>query len=227
MVQNILNAMDSDSVVSIDDTVESLQVAELLREAYFHICAQRDWPFLRTLTSLTGLGDTANPTTMRIPDSLNKIIWLKYNKKDVCYLDPLDFKTLIDKREVVASVVNSNGFIINRDPSYWTTYDDRDVVFDSIDLAANSTLVAAKSAAYAVSAPVWTMVDSFIPLMPDKMFPTLLAEAKSASFINLKQQANSKEESKARNGLIRAQNEVWRVKAGETGNFGKHNFGRS
>ena len=35
MTQNILSALDSDPVDSIDETVEAVQVAELIKEAYF------------------------------------------------------------------------------------------------------------------------------------------------------------------------------------------------
>ncbi len=34
MTQNILSALDSDPVDSIDETVEAVQVAELVKEAY-------------------------------------------------------------------------------------------------------------------------------------------------------------------------------------------------
>ena len=77
MTQDILNDMDSDPVNSIDDTDESIQVAQIVKTTYFNITSQRDWPFLRTLSALTGLGDTNNPTKMQIPTTSNKIHSIK------------------------------------------------------------------------------------------------------------------------------------------------------
>ena len=39
MTQNILSAMDSDAVNSIGDTVESLQVADVIVETYYELFA--------------------------------------------------------------------------------------------------------------------------------------------------------------------------------------------
>jgi hypothetical protein len=228
MTQNILNDMESDSVSSIDDTEESIMVAAIIKQAYADLCSIRDWPFLRTLGTLEGLADTDQPTTMRIPEGTNKIFWIKYNKKNVTYLDPKDFKDMIDARNVDADNVDADGYITDKDPTYWTTYDDKYVVFDSLDLddEITDTLHQSKTAVYSVIVPTWTHEDDFTPLLPEKMFPTLLADAKGTAFLNLKQQANAKEETKARKGRIRAQNEAWRADAGETGTYNKTNYGR-
>lgn len=226
MTQDILNDMDSDAVNSIDDNEESLQVANIVRQSYFNITSVRDWPFLRTKTQLEGLVDTTQPTTLVIPESLNKVLWFKYNKKDVTYLDPKDFQDIIDARTVLANVVDSNGYGLNHDPQYWTTYDDKYIVCDSRDSAIDTTLMGSKSIVFGVRVPTWTAEDDFIPLLPEKMFPTLLATAKSTAFLALKQQANPKEESYANRGMTRAQNEAWRVDAGETGSYSRINYGR-
>lgn len=228
MTQNILNAMDGDVINSIDDTEESIQVAEIIKESYFELCSQRDWPFLRTLTTIEGLADTSRPTMMQMPTNMNKVFWIRYNKKPVTYLTPEEFKALIDAREALAGVVDANGYVLNRDPQYWTTYDDNILVFDSLNLTdeITDTLHESKTAVYGVVAPSWTHEDSFVPLLPEKMFPTLLADAKGSCFLALKQQANAKEEVKAKRGRVRAQNEAWRVDKGESGTYHNGNYGR-
>lgn len=226
MVQNILSSMDSDDVNDITDTVESLQVAEVVKESYFSLIAERDWPFLRGLFTLTALADTARPTTMRMPTNVNKVAWIKYNKKDVEYKDPQEFQYLLDTRVETTGVVDSNGFILNADPQYWTTFDDDYVVFDGYDSAVDSTLVSAKSNAYGVTIPTWSATNAFVPTMPDKFFPTLLAEAKATCFLNMKQQANPREEKRAHNGRSRMQNEAWRANAGESKYNDRVNYGR-
>lgn len=226
MTQRIMSAMDSDDVNSIDDTVESLQVADIVKEAYEDLCTQRDWNFLKSKTALTGLGDTATPTKMQIPEGVNKILWLKYNGKDVTYLEPKEFQDILDGRTEEAGVVDANGFVLNRNPLYWTSFDDEYVFFDGYDSDTEATLQTSNCVAYCVTVPSWTHDDDFTPTLPEKMFPTLLADAKSTAFLQIKQQPNQKEETKARRGKARFQNEAKRVKASEhTTNRGV-DFGR-
>jgi len=123
-------------------------------------------------------------------------------------------------------VVDANGYIINADPVYWTTYDDAAIWFDGINLAVDTTLQQSKSSCYGVVIPTWTMADNFVPNLPEKMFPTLLADAKGTAFLQLKQQGNMKEETKARRGRARLRNEAWRVDSAETRSNTDVNYGR-
>ena len=225
MTQDILNDMDSDPVNSIDDTDESIQVAQIVKTTYFNITSQRDWPFLRTLSALTGLGDTNNPTKMQIPTTSNKIHWIKYNKKDVTYLEPKVFLDKIQDRDVDDADVDANGYRTDQDPTYWTTYDDEYVIFDSFDSAVDTTLQSSKSSAYVTLIPSWTVEDAFVPTLPEKMFPTLLAAAKATSFSTLKQVANPSAEAFATRGIVRAQNEAWKTKQAES-KSNRINYGR-
>lgn len=226
MVQNILSALDSDPVDSIDETVEAVQVAELVKEAYFELLSQRDWPFLFSLGQLQGLSDTSNPTKMKIPDTWNKIKWIKYNKKEVQWVDPQTFNDIITNRVTQAGVINSSGYVINHDPVYWTSYDDKYVVFDGYDSSIDSTLHASKSVVYGTEQATWTHIDTFIPNIPEKFFPTLLAEAKSQAFVNLKQQSNAREERKAVRGRMAMRNDAWRNENGEVKYNTKVSYGR-
>jgi hypothetical protein len=226
MTQSILSAMDADEVSAIDETLEAIQVADLVKEAYFDLMGQRDWPHLRTLSALEGLGDVNNPTRMRMPSNMNKVFWIKYNKKDVAYLSPEEFTHVIDKRVAQAGVIDSNGYGLNEDPSYWTTYDDDYVVFDGRNSLVDNTLQQSKCKVYGTVAPSWSHTNTFIPDLPDKFFPTLLAEAKAQAFVNLKQQANVREERKAQRGRVIMRNESWRNENGEAKYNTRVNYGR-
>ncbi len=226
MTQSILSAMDSDPVNSIDETVEAVQVADLVKEAYFELLSQRDWPFLFELGQLIALADTNNPTKMKMEDTWNKIKWIRYNKQETEYLAPDEFTALLDSRTAQAGVVNANGIGLNRDPSYWTSYDDKFIIFDSYNSTVESTLSQSKTNVYAAIEPTWTHVDSFVPDIPEKFFPTLIAEAKAQAFVNLKQQANTREEVKARRGRMAMRNEAWRNEYGEIKYNTKVNYGR-
>lgn len=226
MTQNILSAMDSDDINDLGDTTESLQVAEVIKETYYAMIAGKDYPFLKTYTTLTALGDTSNPTKMRFPTTVDKVYWIKYNKADVTWMDPKDFQDLLDNREEQSGIINSSGYILNRYPSYWTTFDDDYIYFDSIDTDDESTLQASNSAAYMLTIPTWTLSNTFTPTLPDKMFPILLADAKGTCFLNFKQTVNAKEERKAKTLTSRMQNEAHRndkqeAKSNRTINYGR------
>lgn len=226
MVQNILNDMDSDSVNSIDDTEEAIQVALIIKTTYERLITKQDWPFLRTLTALTGLGDTARPTTMLMPENMGKLFWVKYDKQTITYLPPEEFKHLLDSRTEQAGVVDSNGYTLTGNPLFWTTFDDQHIVFDGYDSDVESTLQTSKSVVYATVYPTWTHTDSAIPTLPAKFFPTLLADAKGTAFLALKQQANNKEEAIAKTGRSQMQKEAWRADHGESAYNNKINYGR-
>lgn len=226
MTQNIANAMSSDSVNSISDTEESLMIAEIIKECYYLLMSKRDWPFLQKLTNLEGVSDTSNPTLMKIPDLMNKIFWIRYNKKDVEYLPPKQFKAYIDSRVEQAGVIDSNGYGLNKDPVYWTTYDDKYVVFSDRNQLVDATLQQSKSAVFGVKVASWTHADDFIPDIPEKFFPTLLAEAKSTCFIDLKQQPNQKEEVRAQKGLTQMHKEAWKNDLGESKTNDLVDYGR-
>jgi hypothetical protein len=226
MTQNIMSAMESDNVDSIGDTTESEAVALVIKETYFDLMAQQDWPFLKAKATLTALGDTDNPTKMRFPTTVNTVYWIKYNKKDVSYLSPKDFQDLLDGRTEEADVVNSSGYGLDHDPQYWTSFDDDFVFFDSIDLDEDTTLQASKSVIHALSIPSWTHTDTFVPTLPEKMFPLLLADAKGTCFLNIKQTGNAKEERKAQRLKVKMQPRSIKNKMGTPGSGDSINYGR-
>jgi hypothetical protein len=163
---------------------------------------------------------------MKLPDTWKKVKWIKYNKKTITYMPPETFMDMIDNRSEQTGVINANGYVINADPVYWTSFDDTFIVFDGFNNAEESSLQAVNSKAYAAIEPSWTHTDSFIPALPEKFFPTLLAESKSQAFVNLKQQSNNREERKAQRGRMAMRNEAWRNSEGSIKYNRKVNYGR-
>lgn len=225
IVQSVLNAMESDPVNTISDTEESLEVVMHARECFEELLSQRDWPFLRTKYSLNSMVDVTNPTTMRLPEGAGKIFWLKYNGKDVCYIEPKKFQDMLDQR-IGAVNMDSAGLGTASDPSYYTTFDDDHIVMDSRDSDVDAVLQESKSVVYGTVYPEWIDDNDFVPALPAKMFPMYLAEVKSTCFLNIKQQANAKEERKSTRGRMTMQNEAWRENAAETKNNTGINYGR-
>lgn len=217
MAQSILNDMDSDEVNSVDDTVESAQVASILKDTYFEIINYRLWPETTDIINLSALGDTNRPTHIKMDENVQRVDWIKYDSrddtadalyyKDIKYLEPKDFHDIISGRDSTDSTVDTvNGFsdgvflIYNdRAPVYWTSFDDEYLVFDSYDSGVDATLQESKLQAYGYTEPDFTITDLFVPDLPSKAFPYYLAYAKSKCFLALRGQINEKEELIARN----------------------------
>lgn len=78
MTQSILSSLGSDSVNSIGDTVESNQVAEILRTTYYNLLGRYDLPEHNRILQLTSSGSILQPTLMFRPDQVHRIEWVKY-----------------------------------------------------------------------------------------------------------------------------------------------------
>ncbi len=212
LVQNILSDMDSDEVNSISDTVESLQVAEIVRATYEYIVATLSIPERRALVHLESLADLDRPNYLKVPDTVKDIGWLKYNEKDVTYLSPSDFINYVIKNPGTLTVSDFGGvdftIVTDRDPKYWTSFDDTYLVFDGYSSSEESTLQEHKSLAFAEMDRPFRLEDDFICDLDANLFPLLQSEAKNAAFVSLKQVSNSVEDQRARRSLVRAQNEL-------------------
>lgn len=214
MTQNILNAMDSDEVDSIGDTVESLQVAEVIRETYEYITVGLDIPGRAGIIKLDASGDVDLPNHMTVPADVERIEWIRYNGEPIEYKDPQSFVVYVAGRGTGTEVTTIENLAIynDRDPLFYTSFDDDTIVFDAYDLETESTLQQSKTLCWGQRSLAFLMEDTFVPALPLDMFPRLLAEAKAACFVNYKQVSNSNEERRARNQKVVNMNS--RFKAG-------------
>ena len=81
--QDILNDLDSDEVNSIDDTIKSLQVAQIVKSSYLAMMSKRNWPHLRRAVQLEAPTDTNRPTHMVLADEVKELTFVNYNKQKV------------------------------------------------------------------------------------------------------------------------------------------------
>lgn len=231
LTQSIMNEMDGDEVQSIADTIESQQVAAIIRDAYFEVMANRNWPGMRKAFTLSGSGDSSKPTELTLPEEIKELHWLKYNKRraadtkdkyqEIEYLQPEAFYAHCAGRNSSASnvqivMVGDIRMNIRNDtpPQYWTSYDDNILVLDAYDSDVDSTLQQGKTAAWGTRNPTWTHEDSAIPELPAEAFPMLLEEAKSTAFYVLRQTANEKAEQKSARQQRWLSRKAWRTKGG-------------
>lgn len=238
MVQSILNETDADEVNGLDDTVEAQQVAQIIKDCYYEMLGNRNWPFMRKLTQLDASGSTAKPNYLKLPDNLKELVSFKYDNgtpsepflQDVKFKEPDEFLRYISSRNStlanVSTVTDFGGsklLIVNdKAPQYWTTFDDTYLVTDSYDSAKDVTLMKSKTQCLAYIVPTWVRTNEAIPEFPIDAFPALLAEAKSTAFIALKQVANQKAEQKAGRQQRWLARKAWRAKGGvQYANYGR------
>ena len=240
MVQTILSSMDSDDVNTISDTEESLQVVDIIEDTYFEMMSQRDWAHLKGTCKLESLGDTTQPTTLKIPELVSSINVLKYETTDagatdktyaeIVYCNPVKFLDDLLQRNTsdvtVDEVTNPDGAPLwifnNRSPKIWTSFDDENIVMDAYVKDIENTLQGAKSVVHCVKTPVFDKTDTAIADMPEKAFPTYLAECKRACHLYLKQVDSVLDAKRALRGQNRLKDKDWRAHdRKKTPNFGR------
>ena len=155
MVQNILSAMDSDNVNSIDDVEESCQIEKVLEECYDNLIARRRWAFTQKTRLLQNAIDVTRPNKMIIPENMVRILefrWKSIDKsvepweeswKTLNYLNPIDFIAHVQSRNVAQLTAegrmlvtyNDDGvelpMITDQEPAFWTSFDDVNIYMDN------------------------------------------------------------------------------------------------
>lgn len=232
MVQDILSDMDSDEVNSINDSTESLQVAQIIKSTYYNIVDGKDYPFFKELFQLDTSGTVSRPTHMRLPETIIDLEWIKYDCKKsgetrnrytkIEYKTPEEFLEIVDQRLSTATniqvVTDATGIKLNiykdKAPTYFTSFDDDYLVFDAFNNTVESNLQNSKTQCHGKRSVAFTLSDTFIPDIPVQMFSYLLNDAKSACFVTLKQMANPKVEQQAVSQKRRMSQEAWKIKNG-------------
>ena len=232
IVQDILNDLDGDEVSSINDTVEASQIAQIVKTTYENMSTHRNWPFQKSLIQLEAASDTTRPTHIRIPDACKEIFDISYNTAadgitrvkytEMCYLEPDAFLQTTNGRDTdqsnIDQVVDFGGgiFFIRNDiaPTYWTSFDDEYVVFDSYDSDVDNTIQNSKTQVMAYVEEAMTLTDGSYPPIPNEAFPTLIAEAKSKAAYSLNQVVDSKAEKEARKGRQWLSQKVFKTSGG-------------
>lgn len=222
LVQRIMESLTSDEVNSYDDTEESLAVANIIKECYFDIVGINDLPNKNDVFQLEASGDNTKPTLMYVPDFAITLNRVKYNNDttsnptwyDVQYIDFDEFLSItgsldLDEDTVDSMTVENSQsqtftfkFRNDRLPTYYTSFDDNTLLFDSYDSASSSTLVGSKTTCWGMITPTFTMSNSYTPDLDARQFQLLLQSAKAQAFLEIKQIENPKAERKERKNQI-------------------------
>lgn len=228
MVQDILASMEGDEVSSINDTAESRSVTNIIKQCFLQLSSDYKLPEHYNLFNLVET-DASTPVLMTKPADAVNIEWLYYKTNND---DTADEKyTLLEYMPFpeFLEMVNNFGFAdtgmygsftldtgtgstlikyrVDKTPSFYTTYNDSTILFDSYNVEADAFLKSAKTRVYGLSDVSWLSEDSFVPNLDHRLSNLLFQEAKSQAFLELKQVENIKAEKNARRGKLTLQKE--------------------
>jgi len=223
ITQIILGKLDSDEVNSIGDTTESLQVSQEIETTFYELFANLQWPSRQKLLSFEAVSDPTNrPNYLKVKEAVDNFEFIMYNigtstapeYQKLTYLTPKEFLLYASQNATSSSamqvVEDWEGALYpiktDKHPTYYTMFDDEYIACDSFLSTADDSLQESKAFGLAQVIPVFEQTDDYVPEMPAKYFPLLIAEAASMCFINTKGAPNSKEEQRSHRQLVRQQN---------------------
>lgn len=243
IVQKILSDSDSEDVNSINDSEEAMQVASIVEDTFYNIISSRSIPEHEELFTLVSASDLEKPTHFSYPRNMKHLSTLWYDVsvdgsfeyREIDWCDPLAFVIKSDK--VSGNFVDvkdregGTNIRIRNDvaPSYYTSFNDEDLIFNSYDNNVNDTLLSSKTRAFGSVYPEFVISDDYIPDIDNTLFPYLIAESKSVALSVLKGEVNPKIEQAAKRQKSWIQNDMFKTERtntrndyGRRGNYGRH-----
>ena len=232
IVQDILNDMSSDFVNSIDDTEESMQVAQIVKATYVAMMSNRNWPHLKGTVAITSYADSDLPTHMKVVEDIKELVFINYNRalsgetrkryEEVRWEESDAFLYRLNSEnndaDEVDVITDPSGIELlirtDRGPQYFTSFDDETLVFNSYDSEVEATLQSSKVQAQAYVMPSWTHTDAAVPDLPAEAFTALLEEAKSRASLKLNQEADQKAEQESTRQQRWLSRKAWQTKGG-------------
>lgn len=223
-VQTILTEIGGDQVNSISDTIEAADVASILRQVYYELVDEMSFPYTEKLLALTGLGNVNKPTHMGIPQEVAAVNWIKYDRRteiagnnaytDMIELPTREFVSFVNSRPKsdadTYQVVYENAnipLVIDKTspPQFWTSFDDKYIVFDAYDQDVDATLQSSKSICSVEARPVLILEDTQVPFLPDNLQNLLYTQTLSRCMLALKESVNPKIERQESRLRVRSQ----------------------
>ena len=192
VVQEYSDATSGFYVDSIFDTDESQQVAKIAERVYYQMVqAYPNLLFTMRETVLESVSDTERPNYMLIPNDVQKIqesrLWYNcakeegdINYKELQYLPPLDF-VAATTNAAGSDVIVVEGYDENKMeiktkqfPSYYTSFDNKYVVFDSYHSDYDDTLQSSKTRVVVSQEETFLQADDFVIPVPAHLSETYL-----------------------------------------------------
>lgn len=143
---------------------------------------------------LLGLGDTNRPNYMQVPDGYKSVSRVHYRRgidsrmQEAYWVEPqqfyhhhiMQYPVAASNTTTVTDTANNLVYQVfnNREPSQYTSFDDKTIVFDSYDVTYDATLQQSKSSAYGIYVPPFSAVKTFVLPFDGVQLQYYLAEAR-------------------------------------------------
>lgn len=241
LIQRILSSIKGEEVNSYDDTAESLVVRDIIKECFYNIISNQDFPEMKSLFELNASGISNKPTFMTMPAPVVGIEWVKYNKATledptaryeyVTYLPFEEFAERMHQLDPSADNVGSYSldslaggtfdvyYQNDKAPDYYTSYDDNTILFDSYDSDVDTTLQTSKSLAYGLLTHTWVDDNNATLPLDAQQYNILIKEAKVMSWMELRQTENQAAAMQARKAKIAAEKKKDKVNYNHKGYY--------
>lgn len=219
-VQLIGEAIESDEIDELDETIEATTIMNILQQTYNEVLDRRDWEFLRDRVvqlDPRNAADAAQINQLRIPESVTAIQCLRYlstqgKYTDLTYLQPCDFLAQLHGRNAadanIATVPNPDGvpmyILTDKAPTYYTSFDEESIAFDAYETVRGigNQLADTVIVGNIKPVPVWANPLAVLPI-PERMNSLVLNEAIATANYRLRQTADPRAERLARRQNIK------------------------
>lgn len=240
VVQTYLDATSGFYVDSIFDTDESQQVANVAERIYYKMV--QEYPnllFTMKERTLDALSDLSRPNYMLLPTNIQKVheskVWYDVSKdedkiqyQEVKYVPPLKFVEMTsrsggDETRIVKGFDESEMVVVtNRFPTYFTSFDNKHVVFDAYNKEFDDTLQASKTKVVAAGEEDFLISDDFVIPIPDHLSETYMDMVLNECLTLIYQQPNGMIAQRSRVAKIKLQQDNRTVGQSR----GKRSYGR-
>lgn len=232
ITQEILTVMTSDEVNSITDTAEAEAVARIVVSTFESMVSNRNWPSHKRPITLESPSSTLQPTHISLPSNVKELVSISYNKAKlgddklrydtVKWKEPDEFLMYTNSRNStktnVQTVEDDTGikFLILNDchPTYYTTFNDKTMVFDSFESDVDDTLHPDNFQTIGYIMPKAQLKDGWVPDLPKEAIATLVEEAKSTARFQIDSVQDIKAERLARKNDRWLARKSWSVNGG-------------
>lgn len=245
LVQRVLEKLDLDVVNSINDSPDAILIAREAEDTYYDLVNRNEWPERYDLINVESVGDTNNPTALRLSTDTLNILSLRYDVttaddtdtiyRELIQLDPEDFLDKVYSRndsETTTTTASYKGLDIyvynDQMPTYFTVFDNEFLVLDSWDSAVETTVQGTKSVVRGSTIPTFETTDAYVLPVDITTFPLYLAEVTAAASLALNGTNDAESERRRNRGISRLRRSANRTGTQSTrNNFGRVGNGRS
>lgn len=210
IVQLIGQAISSDEIDTLGETIEADEILDILEMTYDEILDRREWEFLKDRTLRLKTRDVSDTKiyNLGIPSDVTALQTVKYRDDNdkfptMEYVEPVTFIERLDGRNPdnanVTPVANDDGVLLNiitdAPPTFYTSFDEENLSFDAHDSTRGTGNLPGDSVIIANIKPVMDFTDPTAKFpIPERMGTLLLNEAISTAAVRLRQAQDPRSE---------------------------------